>query len=136
MQEAMERVARALELPRPGETAIPNSLLTDPTVSSNAIRLYGVMVALTSPGIEVFGEHRVAFASADFAQRDLRLWALQSATGFGSDKTVTRALKELIRLGYVTEEHPAVKDRKGKLRKVLHAPTVYRLHPTPKPPVT
>jgi hypothetical protein len=131
-----------LGLPRPGETAIPNSLLTNPAVSSNAIRLFGVMVALTCPAYPVDADlseptHKVAFATPRFAQRDLPLYALQSAAGPGSDKTVRRALDELVRLGYVTEERPTWREWKtGKLRKILHVPTAYHLHPNPTPPAT
>jgi len=100
------------------------------------------MVALTCPAYPVNADlseptHIVAFATTRFTQRDLPLWALQGATGIGSDRTLTKALKELIRLGYVTDQRPTVRNPKtGKLRAVLHAPTAYRLHSDPEPPAT
>jgi hypothetical protein len=119
-----------------GDVAIPHGLLTNPEVSAVAVRLYGVLIALSCPASEFIGR-RVAVAMPGAEVRDYPQWALAGACGIDDGRTIGRAITELVDLGYIAVE-PGRVWRQGdakRWRKWLPStsrPKTYRLLPLPQ----
>ena len=119
-----------------GDVAIPHGLLTNPEVSAVAVRLYGVLIALSCPAYELVG-HRVAVVLPGAEVRDYSQWALAGACGIDDERTIGKAITELVDLGYIAVEPGRVwrqADDKRWRRWLASTsrPKTYRLLPLPQ----